>query len=257
MVFAEFFTGIDDNTKFVYLVISVSILYFFTTILNTGLGHILAVVVTMVTLMTLIEGKNIGIEAFNKEIEAKLMKLSTKVPEYLYLDVDLIVFFDNVKKDFYRYHPDSYNKALFFANNLLKIRKDFEVKLCGPPIVPNLLDNFNQKTYLLTMDKKCDNTLVNKYDNFLVAESLVKKCMNHLHSFIYTLPSEPVMHLKHKQVLDRGYVLLKRNLDIIREIYDRNQNSTDPYITDYDLPKAYNKHTDDETSIAGKNFNFY
>jgi hypothetical protein len=257
MVFAEFLTGIDNNTKFIYLVISIALLYFFTSILNTGLGHILAVFVIIITLMTMIEAKNVGIEAFNKDIEEKLVNLSDKVPEFMYLDVDLVVFFDNIKKDFYRYHPDSYRKALAFANNLLKIRKDSEVKLCGPPIVPNLLDNFNQRTYLLTMNKDCNNTLVNKYENFQVAESMVKKCMNHLHSFIYTLPSEPVMHLKHKQVLDRGYVLLKRNLDIIRELYEKNQNATDPYITDYDLPKAYNKHTDDEKGIAGKNFNFY
>jgi len=257
MVLAEYITNVDNNTKFIYLAISVGVLYFFTTILNTTLGHLLAILVTLSIVVVMTELRNTTTAAFNSDIEAKLNNLAEKVPEYLYLDVDLIVFFDNIKNDFYIYHRDAYSKALYFTNQLLKIRKDFEIKLCGPPIIPNLLRNFNVKTYLLSPNKECDTTLANKYENFVVAESLVKKCMNHLHSFIYTIPSEPVMHLKHKQMLDRAYILLKRNLDIIIEIYERNQNSSDPYITDYDLPKAYNKSIDHEPNIAGQNFNFY
>lgn len=272
MDITDFFANIDKNAKFLYGVVSIAILFFLTTVVKIELGHLLAFIVVVIVIVSITAYNNERVDDFNKETEYKLKSLVDKAPEYFHLDADMINLFFNIKQDLSEYNEDAYTKAIETADNLLRIRSDFEKKLCKPPVPPNLLKNFgyesseedflNTSNYTFKDDKKCDSILINAYENYQVAEAQLKKCMNYLHSLIISLPGVPVIHRKHEKIMDRAHILLKRNLDIIKNIYDKNLTITSDtkFISDYDLPKAINKHSgfsDWDNNKAISNFNFY
>lgn len=286
--------NISKDSILLYLTISIGILFFFTSIVKIELGHLVALIITIIFLLYLTITKNENVQDFNTELEFKLNSLldNEDPPEYFYIDADIINLFFNIKQDFAEYNYDAYKNAILCANTLLSIRFDMERNLCSPPLVPDLKRNFkptnqiqkskgigelneekeksdflNVDKYDFIDDKKCNSTLLNAFENYQIAEENVKKCMNFLHSFIIIIPNVPVMHRKHEKILERVYVLLKRNLDIIKKRYDNSiknkMSHTTKLIEDYDLPKAFNKHNENNImgtkigNFALSNFNFY
>ena len=124
MVYTEFITNLDNNALVLYIIISIVILFVCVYVLKIELGHILALFITIIVLLVLTDVRNTTVADFDKELDFKLNGLPGNgdgVPDKFHLDADLIVFFDNVKQDFYKYNPDNYNKALKYANFVLKI----------------------------------------------------------------------------------------------------------------------------------------
>lgn len=272
--------NISKDTFLLYITIAIGILFFFTSIVKIELGHVLALFVTIIVLVSLTFKNNKSIDNFNKELEFKLKSLFDKdvAPEYFYTDADIINLFFNIKQDMSEYNYDAYKNAVECANNVLKIKFDIERDLCKPPIVPDITKNFtpmlqnqdkdkqdflNVNQYDFIDDKKCKSILLNAYENYQVAEEYVKKCMNYLHSLIIIIPSEPVTHRKHEKISERLHILLKRNLDVIKLRYENSLKNgishSTKFIDDYDNAKAYNKHTEQflKSNQADNNFNFY
>lgn len=182
-------------------------------------------------------------------------------PKFMYLDANLITLFYDFKNDFYQFNPEAYIKAIQSTNNLLEIRSNFEIQLVSPVVVPNLQDNF-AKTYKLTKSDEPigTRTLINAYPMYFIAEKQYKLALNYITSFIVSLPSEPVMHLKHQEVTNKAQILLKRNLDIIYKIYSKKKDPGDSFITDYDDAQPMNLVTGDtgiNDNEMNSNFNFY
>lgn len=284
----KFINNISKQNILLYIVLSIIILYFFTKIVKIETAHLLAVIVTVATITYLSLSDFENIIDFNTELEYKLNSLidpdingEVQVPNYFYIDADLINLFYNIKQDIAEYNYDAYKNSIECANIVLQVRFEIEKDLCSPPVAPDLQSNIypslpkdlndfkessnfmNIDQYDLYYDTKCKSILLNAYENFQLAEENVKKCMNYIHSIIITIPSEAVIHLKHKQISDRAHILLKRNLDYIKKRYNYSikngmTNST-RLIHDYDLPKAINKHNGSypSTSSALSNFNFY
>lgn len=283
--------SISKQSIFLYITLSISILYFFTKVVKIELGHLLALIVTVAMLLYLSFSNLQYTTDINTELEYKLNSLmdpdingDVQVPEYFYIDVDLINLFFSIKQDLSEYNYDAYKNAIECANIVLQVRFDMEKDLCSSPTVPDLQANFvpnysqnpenlnefkarydfmNIDQYDLKQDTKCKSILTNAYDNYQLAEENVKKCMNYIHSMIISVPSEPVIHLKHKQITDRAHILLKRNLDYIKKRYNdsikHGMNTSTHLIHDYDSPKAINKHDGSYTgtSNALNNFNVY
>lgn len=266
--------GLTKETQLLYIVIVIAIVYFFTTVVKIELGHILAIVISSIVLVYLTIQDQTNIEDLNKELEFKLNSLldNEAPPDYFYIDADLITLFYNIRQDLAEFNYPAYKNAIAAANTVLNARYDSERKLCASSEVPNVLNNFephfdnvngkplnsefkersdflNIDTYKLKGDTKCNSTLSNAYPNFQLAEENVKNCMNYLHSMIITIPSNPVLHFKHNQVMNRAHILLKRHLDYIKGTVTSNKQGI---IHDYDLPKAINKHIGDNS-----NFNVY
>lgn len=270
--------NITNENILLYITISISILFFFTTIIKIELGHLLALLVTIIILTFITISKNDNIQDDNKQLDFKLNSLldDEDPPNFFYIDADLINLFYNIKQDFAEYNIDSYKNGLNTANTLLNIRFDIERDLCNSPLVPDIKKNFtptihmslsekklhndkytsdflNQDNYNFKDDKKCKSILINAYENYQLAEHNLKECMNNIHSFIITIPSDPVIHRKHEKVMKRLHILLKRNLDVIKDIYKTQKiTHSTKMITDYDLPKAINKQIGNNSS-----FNFY
>ena len=270
-------TNLSNKTILYYIIIIISILFTFTTIIKVELGHILALIIILLVLFGLTKKMNDTINHTNIELEYKQNSIGdhTFTPEFFYLDADLINLYFNVKNDFYMYNNDAYINSLKAADQLLSIRKQFELKLCPPPVVPDLTKNFEPMssggkigdtvTYDLTIEsdpQKCNSMLLNAYPMYLLATTRLKESMNEMQSMIITIPSNPVIHYKHKTVCNRLHVLLKRNLDIIYRIYQEKKKIHDTPITNYDGQVEYNTATGltgitEGTLSIDSRFNFY
>lgn len=271
-----FFENINKQDLFIYIIITISILFFFTNVVQINSGHILAFFFTITLLIYLINNNNQNIIDHNTLLDYKLNSLldNEPHPDYFYIDSDLINTFFEIKNNLILKNYDNYNvykSAVICANNLLKIKNDFDKQLCGQPIVPNIHKNFtpftpnvntdenfftadflNVNDYDIKDNPNCETILINAYENYEVAVENLQKCINYIQSLIITIPSNPVIHRTHSKLLEKTHILLKRNLDHIKLKYNDSLKksklfSSTKFISDYDLPKPYqgnynNKH---------------
>lgn len=275
----DYLFNLDVNEKVLYIFISIIILYFCHTILHVELYHILAFFLTIFVIYTVSYVNNKQIISENGDIDNKLDSLLdfssnnldpylynyssfpeldfysyNEPPEYMYIDANLIKLFYDIKNSFFDYSPEAYTKALVSANELLRIRYDFERIVESEPDTPFMLDNY-LKSYKIKHSQKTNNTLINAYENYQVADENVKICLNNLQSFIIVIPSEPILHLKHQEMMVQAEILLRRNLDIIYQIYKTRKIDYDSIITDYDNVKPISSFTGQDQ--LDTTFNFY
>lgn len=259
MTTLESILGLDRDSNFEYVLIFLSLLLILTVFVKVELGHILTLLVFCIIVITRSKQKTMDTSDNNFEIEYYLAGLSPdpKDTDYFYTDSDLIVLFWNIKENLSSYNHPAYTSAVKSANDLLRIRNEFEMDLCSEPVQPDLHKNFVKESDLdLKQDTECKSGLVNAYPMYLLAEERLKKCMNEIQSLIITLPATPVLHISHKNVCERLHILLKRNLDIIYREYKRKKSISDTVITDYNGAVAYNKYNT-EPGTASDLFNFY
>lgn len=261
-IFSEI-QNLDNNEIFIYIVLSLSILYFFTVLTKIHAGHIMALSIVTTLLYFMIFFKQNNTSDYYNTIQDALLRLPEEGKEddihYMYLDPDLVILFDEIKNDFYFFNKSSYNKALKAANNVLESRKAIETKMCPQPTVPNSLDLYTKELDLKSVGK-CDKLMRNAYATFQFAEEQSKLCVNYLHSLILSIPATPSSHLKHKDTLDRARLLLKRNMDIIRSIYQKGTDLRNPQINYYDSFVPENVHTGNtgiDDNFTTEAFNFF
>ncbi len=230
--------GISNRDIFIYIVIFVILLFFFDGIIEVKLSHILTLIVFFVISYLLFLTNNEDINDFNKEMEYKLLSLSpnTQDIDYMYLDVDLIELFHNIKINYFKYNKKSYINSLKSANNVLKIRNDIEKDICVYPEIEYSIE------FLPKKEKKepiCGKILNNAYQNYQVAEEQMKLSLNYLHSLLIKIPSDYTADTNFSNITTRAHILLKRNLDIM---YNRINNAKiqDKYVQDYDLTRPFN-----------------
>lgn len=277
----DYIFNLNSNEKVIYITISIIILYFCTSILNVKLSHILAFFIVIFVIYTISYITNKQMVNYNNEIDAKLDSLLdfrennldkyltnyssfpeldfygyNSPPEYMYIDANLIELFYDIKNSFFEYSPDAYVKSLYYVNELLRIRYDFERPLKSIPNTPFMLDNYLDSYKIKHSKNKTDtNTLINAYPNYQLADESIKMCLNELQSLIVTIPSEPILHIKHQDTLKQAEILTRRNLDIIYQIYKERKLGYDTVITDYDNVKPYTNFTGQDQ--LDTTFNFY
>jgi hypothetical protein len=228
----------------------IGILFFFTQLTKVNLGHLLAIAFTISLVLIYIQS-NLDT---NQGLLTKLDNLGTSnySPKYMYMDASLIILFESIKKDFYKYNKKTYNSALKACDNLLQIKYDMQLKLLPQPQVENILINFPE--YEMKKNVPKTTNLVNAYQNYEAADIQYKLCINYLHSYIINIPSNPALHKKYSIILEKGDILLKRNMDTIYNIYMKNKSKSDRDITDYDLQVPSNKFSDN--NLLTKSFDY-
>jgi hypothetical protein len=244
-----------DNKFLARLLILIFLtIYVFTTVITITPGHFLAILLILALLMNY--DKN---EVFsNEQILIKLENLTTPdyAPRYLYLDSDLIILFDNIKLDFYKYNPRAFTSSLKACDNLLLLRYESELQLLPQPKVKNILINFPEES-----DEVKGNSdggpkkvgLSNALQTFEAAEIQYQVCINYLHSLIIAIPSNRTLHQKHSIVMEKADILLKRNLDIIYHIYNDSRELGQLELTRYHTQQPINTITEDALTSS---FNF-
>jgi hypothetical protein len=240
-----------DNKFLARLLILIFLtIYVFTTVITITPGHFLAILLILALLMNY--DKN---EVFsNEQILIKLENLTTPefTPMYMYLDSDLIILFDNIKLDFYKYNPRAFTSSLKACDNLLLLRNQSELQLLPQPKVKNILINFTEGEEEAEKDPKKVG-LSNALQTFEAAEIQYNICINYLHSLIISIPSNRTLHQKHSIVMEKADILLKRNLDIIYHIYDDSRELGQLELTRYHTQQPINTVVEDALTSS---FNF-
>lgn len=245
------------DSKFVVrlLILSVLIIYVFTTVIVVNPGHFLAIIL-VVCLLFAYENNTVFT---NEQILAKLENLATPeyTPRYLHIDSDLIILFDNIKLDFYKYNPRVFTSSLKACDNLLLLRYQSELTLLPQPKVKNILINFSRDEEPGEKEGKKVG-LFNALQTFEAAEIQYHTCVNYLHSFIISIPSNQALHQKYAIVLEKADILLKRNLDIIYHKYNDNRDLGDLELTRYHTEQPHNLLASPHTKLGSitDSFNF-
>jgi hypothetical protein len=148
---------------------------------------------------------------------------SVYTTSFLYTDPEAARLMYSIR-DYEIYSPRNYFKVLYNINILLKLKNDFSLR---------------------TPDNKI--ALQDCASNLKTAGKVYKNILNHFHSFIYSLPSGTYYKSKYKQSMKKLHILMKRNMDYMKNICDEKYretgitNTTRFIGSEYDGVKFYDK----------------
>lgn len=231
-----------------------------------GIFVLLLILGIMFIMNQFIPKDEIKLEDENKIIDYKLNSLQNKIYEYvtyrinlinntnelnvnkkesqkiyeknkldsLYIDANIIVFLFSIIS------LSNYNLSEFYllvkgTNNILKIRRQIE-------------EYYNANKYHME----------NIQELFEISIQLKTKCVNNLHTFIYTVPKMKIMYEYIDKCIETYTVLLNYNLDKIEEYIKEHRektgiNTRTKYIHYYKKTKPYNYNSTDYELNVHKN----
>ena len=120
----------------------------------------------------------------------------------LYIDSDLIHFFDSVK-NLEEYNPDEFFLLLKGTNNILLIRRQMQ-------------EYYNKNGYFSE----------NLIENIEIAFELRTNCINNIHNFVYTIPKTNTLRNYHYSIIERYTLLVNRQLDILYDYKNKHNKIT-------------------------------
>lgn len=166
-----------------YVLISIVVLFISTRVLQAGVGHVFALLVSGLIISYLRSKQSTDVLSFNATMDYRNELLSN--PSHFYLDTNMINLFYSIY-GWRSLNPSNYENAIAAANNVLRFRSDAEKPL-----------------------ERC-------VDNYEVAREQSKLCLNYVHSFVHVL-RHPLLIKKLRAVLARLQQLLERSLETIRK----------------------------------------
>ena len=255
----DFLLELDNDEKFNLLFILFITIVVLSSVITIELYHIVAIVFVISIVYLKKTSKKMDITETNNDLEYKLEYLG-KDTDNFYTDANLINLFYLMKVELYQYNNKAVDNAIKACNNLLRIRKEFGIRLVDTPKAPDLFDNYTEDITLRELDEKPNKIIKNAHSMYELAKEQMKLCMNETQSIIIVLPATEVMHYNHSLFTERLHILLKRNMDIIYNTYKNNRSVTDPVITNYDNTEEFNSgnlYNNVLESSINTSFNFY
>lgn len=146
----------------------------------------------------------------------------SQIGSYLYLDPDMVNLLYSVK-EFEQYNDESYANVIRLTNYVLKLLDDMR----------RIVSNSNK-----------DIPLGDCPSSYVAAQKLENTACNYFHSFVYSLPVNPLYRDRYMQALQRYRLLMKRVLIEMREICvkqaDANGvNASTPFISRFEGLRDY------------------
>lgn len=214
---------IFNNKKNVFKYISfiIILVYFSTTVLDIQLSHIFALLLTTIILYIIINYQSSALTASNEELAYKMNTLLPPemgyTPEYLYLDADFIILFDNIKEIFGKHNITNFYRIIKNTDELLKIKHYSKIKAYSPPINPDILIGETQYSIKYS-----------EYDNedysetmLSLSKDLISDILNYTNGFIINFNLNPALEWKFLEFIKRLRFLLKRTYNEIKVNYSK------------------------------------
>jgi hypothetical protein len=226
---------ISKEKKLIYISVIILSIFFFNNAFIPTISFVVGILIAVTIIYYDFQISKTTVDDLNTQLHYKLASLlkeeNLKQPEYLHLEPDMINLFYDIR-DFRVYNRDAYVKSIRSVDSLLRIKKEIENGY-KYTIIPKLSpwQNFgytNKATVL--------SNITNYRSLFEAAETLSTNAVNHIHSFVISLPPEEIYRTKHKRALDKFHILSKRIVDDI--LITCKFFTTDPMLgQDYGLPK--------------------
>jgi hypothetical protein len=226
---------LSKEKKLYYISILVLSILFFNTAFTPTINFIIGIVIAVIIIYYDFQISKSTVEDLNVQLHYKLASLlkeeDSKQPEYLHLEPDMINFFYDIR-DFRVYNRDAYVKSILSIDSLLRIKKELENGYKYTKVSKlNPWQNFGYTNKARVM-----SNITNHRSMFEAAETLSTNAINHIHSFIISIPPEDIYRTKHKRALDKFHILSKRIVDDI--LITCKKFTSDPILgQDYGLPK--------------------
>jgi hypothetical protein len=226
---------ISKEKKLLYIIILILSILFFNTAFVPTISFLVAIVIGLTVIYYDFQISKTTVDDLNTQLHYKLASLlkeeNLKQPEYLHLEPDIINFFYDIR-DFRVYNRDAYVKSIRSVDNLLRIKKELENSYIYTKLPKlNPWQNFGY-----TNKARIMSNITNHRSMFESAETLSTNAVNHIHSFIISLPPEEIYRTKHKRALHKFHILSKRIVDDI--LITCKKYTSDPILgQDYGLPK--------------------
>lgn len=226
MVFSptEYLQKIERTDAFVFGAIVILSVYFTTTLVPTTLAQIAGVVLGFAIIGLLEDRNRSNIRNFNREFEVKLSQIIPR-PEYFHIDVNVIDLFDNVR-DFKAYNGEAWTQMIKATDNVLRLHSDMR------------------------------KGLANCVDHIETARMFKDNAVNHFHSFIMSIPSNPVLDEKFKKNIARFELLLRRHIDDMYRICKKQSEKQGWSIHRRPLID-FGPRPDDTGAIGHSRFDYY
>jgi len=192
----NYISKIKDRNAFYYMIMFVFVMFMSTRVLNVNIAFVFGIVATFY-LMFFFEDRDRSVASdFNQEMEHKLITIKSMVkfiPEHFHTDTDIINFFFNIK-DFRDYNNKAYDLAVRATDNFLNYKEDIK------------------------------KGVLHCTENMETAVIFRNNALNHIHTFIYSLPVNKIIDKKLKNNSEFFQLTLRRHIDDMHRIC-RKQNA--------------------------------
>ncbi len=216
------FENIPKEDVIKYILVFSIVIFFFTNFTNANMSTLIGISVAVLFILYDVNNKKNDVTTFNKDMEYKLKSLydDEKIPTSFSSDSNMIELFSLIN-DYKDYNYSVYEKLVDRTNQFLELKTD-------------------------VVDK---NTDLVDYD-FETAHNIYRNCMNYMRSFRHTLP--PNLLDNHDLAEKRYQILMKRNLDQIKEKADRTPYSVYKKSTYYyDSVRPLDSYNEDDRTFFG------
>lgn len=255
----KYISEIEKKDRFLYLVVLVSSVWFFTSAYEPKVSFLIALIMGIGFILYKNDEKTTDISNLNFELEHKLNALleeeNKPPPRNFHIEPDFITFFYSIL-DFRVYNRDSFVRAINTADTLLGLKKSLEndYKYTEEREMDSW-QNFELLHYKVGIKKEKEekSNITNHRQIFEHAESLAYKSLNYVHSFVVNLPVNKFYKNKHKNALKRYNLLVFRVLDDILHHSQEYSSSPELIGINYGKPKAYKE----EINELNESFNYF
>ncbi len=166
-------------------------------------------------------------------------------PDYFFMDANIILIYDEIKRNLQEYNRDAFVRSINSANNVLKLTYYASLNDLVLPLKTGTLESFESSIFSswdANREKDIKVGLNNLSDIYEYAELNIEKTIEYTRAFELVVPVEYKNWLN--TTIKRLHIQLKRNTDKIKMIINEqhnndNINKNTSFVTDYDSPVSY------------------
>ncbi len=237
--------GKFDENFFYYFWILLGVVFFSTNVVNIQLGHVFALILTLVILLYIINNNTVILEVDNTTLEGKMNTLLPKnynfTPQFLYLEPDFILLFDSVKKSLGVQNLTSFYRIIKNTDEILGIKYQLSQNVCQAPTPPDtLIGELNYTKPNCNIDLNSSHCMQSYY----TAKRLMYENLNYCNTLILNSRLTQTTEWIYLRFVKRFSHLLKRTVNEIRSMCPQEEEhaekinfmpiNEDPFSTNFD-----------------------
>lgn len=166
---------IFDSNEIIFIILNTTFVIFYisTYILNISIGHIFALIISIILLIVFLYYTKNSISLSNEILEYKMNTLdSTYKPDFMYLEPDFIILYDSFTTTIPEYNKKVFLDIIRLTDKLIKLVYITGLNIKEQPITPDIY--LGEIDYVFTnKNVTYDIKVLDKYKN--ISEEILNK----------------------------------------------------------------------------------